>query len=195
MKFEDVWKEVSKKPLQLPQGSIKSVDPSKKPRIVYFQYKPSGNGLRTLRQHFVALQEGDDFQCGDDTSHLFKDDVNLKSKNITTDRRLNCGSPIEFARYTVQHSVKGTVGRCAFCDDKLKKSATKTVKTFLEKECKVSPSCGKSVCLSMNPKANFPNGWTVKAKQTRQRKPTTGENPKTKKTKKTGTKKKNRKKY
>ena len=150
MKFEDVCKEVSKKPLQLPQGSIKSVDPSKKPRIVYFQYKPSGNGLRTLRQHFVALQEGDDFQCGDDTSHLFKDDSNLKSKNITTDRRLTCGSPIEFAHYTVQHSVKGTVGRCAFCGDKLKKSAIKTVKTLLEKECKVSPSCGKSVCLSMN---------------------------------------------
>ena len=63
---------MGKKTLQPPQGSIKSVDPSKKPRIVYFQYKPSGNGLRTLRQHFVALQEGDDFQCGDDTSHLFK---------------------------------------------------------------------------------------------------------------------------
>ena len=94
-KFDDVWKkEVSKKPLQLPQGSIKSVDPSKKPRIVYFQYKPSGNGLRTLRQHFVALQEGDDFQCGDDTSHLFKDDSNLKSKNITTDKRSTCGSPV-----------------------------------------------------------------------------------------------------
>ena len=130
--------------------SIKLVDQSKKPRIVYFQYKPSGNGLRTLRQHFVALK-GDDFQCGDDTSHLFKDDSNLKSKNITTDRRLTCGSPIEFAHYTVRHSVKGTVGRCAFCGDKLNKSATKTVKTLLEKECKVSPSCGKSVCLSMNP--------------------------------------------
>ena len=100
---------LSKKPLQLPQGSIKSVDPSKKPRIVYFQYKPSRNGLRTLRQHFVTLQEGDDFQCGDDTSHLFKDDSNLKSKNITTDRRLTCGSPIEFAHYTVQHSVKGKI--------------------------------------------------------------------------------------
>ena len=183
MKFEDVCKEVSKKPLQLPQGSIKLVDPSKKPRIVYFQYKPSGNGLRTLRQHFVALQEGDDFQC-DDTSHLFKDDVNLKSKNITTDRRLTCGSPIEFAHYTVQHSVKGTVGRCAFCGDKLNKSATKPVKTLLEKECKVSPSCGKSVCLSMNPKANFQNGWTVKAKQTRKRKPTTGETPKQKRPRK-----------
>ena len=73
----------------------------------------------------------------------------------TTDRRLTCGSPIEFAYYTVQHSVKGTVGRCAFCGDKLNKSATKTVKTLLEKECKVSPSCGKSVCLSMNSKANF----------------------------------------
>ena len=180
MKFEDVCKEVSKKTLQLPQGSIKSVDPSKKPRIVYFQYKPSGNGLRTLRQNFVAL-------------HLFKDDSNLKSKNITTDRRLTCGSRIEFAHYTVQHSVKGTVGRCAFCGDKLNKSATKTVKTLLEKECKVSPSCGKSVCLSMNPKANFQNSQTVKAKQTRIRKPTTGENPKAKKAKKTGSKK-NRKK-
>ena len=64
---------MSKKNTQLPQGSIKSEDPSKKPRIVYFQYKPSDNGLRTLRQHLVALQEGDDFQRGFDTSHLFKD--------------------------------------------------------------------------------------------------------------------------
>ena len=45
----------------------------------------------------------------------------------------------------------------------------------------------------MNPKANFQNGWTVKAKQTRKRKPTAGENPKAKKAKKTGSKK-NRKK-
>ena len=119
-------------------------------------------------------QEGNDFQCGNDTSKLFQDDSNLKSKNITTDRRLNCGSPIEFAYYTKQYPVNGTVGRCAFCGDKLDKSATKTVKTLLEKECKVLPSCGKPVCLSMNPKANFQNGWTVKAKQTRKRKQTTG---------------------
>ena len=66
---------------------------------------------------------------------------------------------------------------------------TKTVKTLLEKECKVSPSCGKSVCLSMNPKANFQNGWTVKPKQTRKRKATTGEKPKGKKANKTGSKK------
>ena len=54
----------------------------------------------------------------------------------------------------VQHTVKGTVGR-AFCGDKLKTSDTNTFKTLLEKECKVLPSCGKSVCLSMNTKANF----------------------------------------
>ena len=119
---------------------------------MHFQYKPSGNGLRTRRQHLVALQEGDDFQCGDDTSHLFKDDVNLKSKNITTDRRLTCGSPIEFAHYTVQHSVKGTVGRCEFCGDKLNKSDTRTVKTLLDKECKVLPSCWKPGCPSMTSK-------------------------------------------
>ena len=57
MKFKDVCKEVSKKTLQLPQGSIKSVDPSKKPRIVYFQYKPSGNGLRTCRQHLDVFKK------------------------------------------------------------------------------------------------------------------------------------------
>ena len=33
-------------------------------------------------------------------------------------------------------------------------------------------------------KANFQNGWTVKAKQTRKRKPTTGENPKANKARK-----------
>ena len=49
-----------------------------------------------------------------------------------------------------------------------------------EKECNVLLSCGKSVCLSMNPKANFQNGWTVKAKQTRKRKATTGETPREK---------------
>ena len=120
----------------------------KKPRIVYSQYKPPGQGVRKIRQKFKTLQEGNNFRCGDDTSHLFLDDSNLKSKNITTDRRLTCASPIEFAYYTVQHNVKGTVGRCEFCGDKLNKTDTKTVKTLLEKECKVSPSCGKSVFLS-----------------------------------------------
>ena len=153
---------------------------------MYSQYKLPGNGLRKTRENFVALQETDDFQCGDDTSHLFKDDSNLKSKNITTDRRLTCGSPIEFSYYTVQHKVKGTVGRCAFCGDKLNKADTRTVKTLLDKECKISPSCGKSLCLSMNPKANFQNGWTVKAKQSRKRKQTTGAKPKPKKAKKNG---------
>ena len=214
-KFDDVWKkEVSKKPLQLPESKKKSVDQSKKPgfnvnssnartsvkcslcrkpRLVYSQYKTSGNGLRKVREKFVALQEGNDFQCGNDTSKLFQDDSNLKSKNITTDRRLNCGSPIEFAHYTKQHSVKGTVGRCAFCGDKLDKSATKTVKTLLEKECKVLPSCGKPVCLSMNPKANFQNGWTVKAKQSRKRKQTTGSKAKAKKAKQAESKKSHKK--
>ena len=110
----------------------------------------------------------------------------FKSKNITTDRRLTFASPIEFAYYTVQHNVQGTVGRCAFCDDKLNKTDTKTVKTLLEKECKVSPSCGTSVCLSMNPKANFQNGWTVKAKESLKRKQTTGAKSKAKKPKKSG---------
>ena len=85
------------------------------------------------------------------------------------------------------------VGRCAFSGDKLNKSATKTVKTPLERECKVSPSCGKSVCLSMNPKANFQNGWTVKAKQSRKRKQTTGSKAKAKKAKQAEGKKSHKK--
>ena len=89
---------------------------------------------------------------------------------IRSFRRRNRGSPIEFSYYTIQHTVKSTVGRCAFCGDKLNKLDTKTVKTLLDKECKVFPSCGKEVCLSMNPKANFSNGWTVKMKQMRKRK-------------------------
>ena len=40
----------------------------------------------------------------------------------------------------------------------------------------------------MNPKANFQNGWTVKAKQTRKRKQKTGGKDKAKKAKKTGSK-------
>ena len=115
--------------------------------------------------------------------------INRIKKNVTTDRRLSCGNPIEFAYYTVQHKVNGTVGRCAFCADKLDKATTKTVKTLLDKECKVVPSCGKEVCLSMNPKANFQNGWTVKMKQTRKRKQTTAPKDKGKKAKNTGKKK------
>ena len=72
-------------------------------------------------------------------------------------------------------------------------SATETVKTLLEKECKVFPSCGKPVCLSMNPKANFQNGWTVKAKQSRKRKQTTGAKAKAKKAKQTEGKKSHKK--
>ena len=45
----------------------------------------------------------------------------------------------------------------------------------------------------MNPKANFQNGWTVKAKQTRKRKQTTGAKTKAKKAKKTGSKKSRKK--
>ena len=150
----------------------------KKPRLVYSQYKLAGNASRIVRRKFNTLVEGNDFRCGDDTSKIFEGNPSLKSKNITTDRRLNCGSPIEFAYYTVQHKVKQNVGRCAFCGDKLDKATTKTVKTLLEKECKVLPSCGKTVCLSMNPKANFQNGWTVKEKQSRKRKRTAGTKPK-----------------
>ena len=53
-----------------------------------------------------------------------------------------------------------------------------------------------TACLSMNPKANFQNGWTLKAKQTRKRKQNTGAKAKPKKPKKaknTGSKKKKRK--
>ena len=97
---------------------------------MYSQYKPSGSGLRKLRQKFKTLQEGDDFRCGDDTSQLFEDDSNPESKNITTDRRLVCGSPIELSYYTIQHTIKSTVGRCAFCGDKLNKLDTKFSKSF-----------------------------------------------------------------
>ena len=94
----------------------------------------------------------------------------------------------------MQHNVQGTVGRCAFCGDKLNKTDTKTVKTLLEKECKVLPSCGKSVCfLSMNPKANFQKGWTDKAKQSRKRKQTTGAKFKAKSQRKAGRKKSHKK--
>ena len=61
-----------------------------------------------------------------------------------------------------------------------------SVKTLLDKECKVLPSCGKEVCLSMNPKANFQNGWNVKMKQTRKRKQPTSPKAQGKKVKKTG---------
>ena len=146
--------------------------------------KPSGQGNRIIRKEFSILQERNEFQCGDDTSSLFEGNANLKSKNITTDRRLNCTSPIEFTYYTVQHQAKASVGRCAFCGGKFDRSSTKTVKTLLDKECKVLPSCGKPACLSMNPKANFQNGWTLKAKQTRKRKQNTGAKAKPKKPKK-----------
>ena len=109
---------------------------------------------------------------------------------------MQSSASIEFTYYTLQHQAKAAVGRCAFCGDKLDRSSTKTVKTLLDKECKVLPSCGKRACLSMNPKANFQNGWTLKTKQTRKRKQTTGANGKAKKSKKannTGSKKKKRK--
>ena len=132
-----------------------------------------------IRIHSLLLQIGVTVKI-----KLFEGNATLKSKNITTDRRLNCASPIEFTYYTVQHQAKATVGRCAFCGDKLDRSSTKTVKTLLDKECKVLPSCGKPACLSMNPKANFQNGWTLKTKQTRKRKQNTGEKGKAKKSKK-----------
>ena len=109
--------------------------------------------------------------------------------------RNNCAHDprCETVYYTVQHKVNGSVGRCAFYGDKLDKDSTKTVKTLLQKEYKVLPSCGKPVCLSMNPKSNFQLGWTVKEKQTRKRKATNGSNPESKKAKQTGKKRKRKK--
>ncbi len=119
------------------------------------------------------MQEAQDFKCGQDTSKLFKKKTTLKSKNVTVDRRLTCSSPIETTYYTVQHNVKAIVGKCAFCSDKLDAKSTKIVKNLLDQNHKVLPSCGKPECLSMNPKANFNNGWTIKEKRSRKRKQTT----------------------
>ena len=104
MKFDDLWKKpMSKQSPKLPKTTKNIVDPSKKPgfnlitknartnvkcntcqkpRIVYFQYKPSGQGNRMIRKEFNILQERNEFHCGDDTSKLFEDNVNLKSKKL-----------------------------------------------------------------------------------------------------------------
>ena len=58
---------------------------------------------------------------------------------------------------------------CAFCTTELTSSDAKELKTLIQNEWKVQPSCGQPVCLSLNPKANYNNGWTANEKTSRKR--------------------------
>ena len=58
---------------------------------------------------------------------------------------------------------------CAFCTTELTSSDAKELKTLIQNEWKVQPSCGQPACLSLNPKANYNNGWTANEKTSRKR--------------------------
>ena len=47
---------------------------------------------------------------------------------------------------------------CAFCTAELTLSDAKELKTLIQNEWKVQPSCGQPACLSLNPKADYNNG-------------------------------------
>ena len=86
----------------------------------------------------------------------------------TVHRRLSCSNPIEktfFSNENGQVKMK-----YAFCTTGLTSSDATELKTLIQNEWEVQPSCGKSACLSLNPKANYKNGWTANEKSLRKRK-------------------------
>ena len=114
---------------------------------------------------------------GFDIKRMFDDHDELKTKVVTVDRRLSCTKPIEKAFYSSeQFSGKNEI--CAFCTTELTSSDAKELKTLIQNEWKVQPSCGKSACLSLNPKANYKNGWTANEKSSRKRKKPSKPKPK-----------------
>ncbi len=91
----------------------------------------------------------------------------MKTKVVTVDQRLSCADPIEprfYSKFEAQNGI------CAFCTTELKEEDTQELKTLIEKEWKVQPSCAQTECLSLNPKANYKQVWTAHAKQDRKRK-------------------------
>ena len=140
----------------------------KTPRILWPRYKPSGGGCRTITSRVKPLSEKGEFKCGFDIKPIFDDHVELKTKIVTVDRRLTCSIPIEKAFYSSdQFSGKNEI--CAFCTTELTSSDAKELKTLIQNEWKVQPSCGQPACLSLNPKANYNNGWTANEKTSRKR--------------------------
>ena len=98
-------------------------------------------------------------------------DVELKTKNITVDRRLDCSKPISFVFYDSDNPLESSQEAiCAFCAIPLKASSISELENLIKNpKMRVIPSCESGSCLSLNPKANYKNGWTVKEKQTRKR--------------------------
>ena len=138
-----------------------------KPRIVYSRYKPSGKGIRPVNQKLDVLESKGEFKCGTDITKIFGKDKELKTKIVTVDQRLSCADPIEprfYSKFEAQNGI------CAFCTTELKEEDTQELKTLIGNKWKVQPSCAQKGCLSLNPKANYKQGWTAHAKQDRKRK-------------------------
>ena len=76
--------------------------------------------------------------------------------------------PIEKAFYS-SDQFSGKNEMCAFCTTELTSSDSKGSKIWIQNEWKVQPSCGQPACLSLNPKANYNNGWTANEKTSRKR--------------------------
>ena len=139
-----------------------------------FQPKNSrkkGGYMLKIRKKLDSFASLNEFKCGDDISAMFKDNVELKTKNIKVDRRLDCSDPISLQFYDSDNPLKTSRELiCAFCATPLNTSGAKTLHNLIkDPKMRVVPSCESRACLTLNPKANYGNGWTVKAKQTRKR--------------------------
>ena len=62
----------------------------------------------------------------------------------------------------IEHNQRNV---CAFCTSELTSLYAEEVKELLDKDSKVTPNCGATECLKMNPRANYKNGWTVHSKR------------------------------
>ena len=109
---------------------------------------------------------------GTDISEFIKN-AELKMKVVVVDKRLTCNHRVEWQYYHAHKTIgneNNPIGICSFCACELQTSETEELKEHIKDLSRVSPSCGKTHCLRLNPKANFKDGWTVKKKQSHKRK-------------------------
>ena len=130
---------------------LRCVDCGKR-RLVYSQYKPGGQGLLKLRKKLDSFASLNEFKCGDDISALFKDDVELKTKHIKVDGRLDCSDPISVQLYDSDNPLNTSRELiCAFCVAPLKPSGAKTLQNLIkDPNMRVVPSCESRACLTLN---------------------------------------------
>ena len=95
--------------------------------------------------------------------------VALSTLRTPTRRKRLLGTPTRRSSLLFRNCADDSSLTLCFCTTELTSSDAKELKTLIQNEWKVQPSCGQPACLSLNPKANYNNGWTANEKTSRKR--------------------------